>query len=207
MVFLFLSVLFLVLRSYSFLFPGVVILSLSVLFYHKKASSHQNNKLIFSLSILTLIFLAIGGLDGSTPTDLLDLICIHCSGILFLKGTEETKFDIVRTGFLEEIVQKKERILFLFLWIAGFRIWWQGDIHFWEKLNFLSIVKSGILVCILSFLYLRSRKTKLITSCFVLLSLSVLLVQPTLLNFSYFYLFSFLQTDIESKNINAGINV
>lgn len=154
-----------------------------------------------------MIFLAIGGLDGSTPTDLLDLICIHCSGILFLKGTEETKFDIVRTGFLEEIVQKKERILFLFLWIAGFRIWWQGDIHFWEKLNFLSIVKSGILVCILSFLYLRSRKTKLITSCFVLLSLSVLLVQPTLLNFSYFYLFSFLQTDIESKNINAGINV
>ncbi len=111
MVFLFLSVLFLVLRYYSFLFPGVVILSLSVLFYHKKAGSYQNNEPIFPLSILTLILLAIGGLDGSTPVDLLDLICIHCSGILFLRGAEETKFDI-KTGFLEEIVQKKERIYF-----------------------------------------------------------------------------------------------
>ncbi|EKO51515.1 hypothetical protein [Leptospira kirschneri] len=206
MVFLFLSVLFLVLRYYSFLFPGVVILSLSVLFYHKKAGSYQNNEPIFPLSILTLILLAISGLDGSTPVDLLDLICIHCSGILFLRGAEETKFDI-KTGFLEEIVQKKERILFLFLWIAGFRMWWQSDIYFWEKLNFLSMIKSGILVCILGFLYLRSRKTKLVTSCCMLLSLSILLLQPTLLNFSYFYLFSFLQTDIESKKINAGINV
>ncbi|EMO27062.1 hypothetical protein LEP1GSC170_4523 [Leptospira interrogans serovar Bataviae str. HAI135] len=37
--------------------------------------------------------------------------------------------------------------------------------------------------------------------------MSILFVQPSLLNFSYFYLFSFLQTDIESKKINAGINV
>ncbi|EKR72576.1 hypothetical protein [Leptospira noguchii] len=203
MVFLFLSVLFLVLRSYSFLFPGAIVLSISVLFYHKRASSYQNNELIFPLSILTLILLAIGGLDGSTPGDLLDLICIHCSGILFLKGVEPTKFDI-KTGFLEKTIHK---ILFLLLWISVFRMWWQGDIYFWEKLNFLSIIKSGILICILSFFYLRSRKTNLITSCFVLLSLSILFVQPSLLNFSYFYLFSFLQTDIESKKINAGINV
>ncbi|PJZ56610.1 hypothetical protein [Leptospira barantonii] len=212
MVFLFLSVLFLILRSYSFLSPGAVVLSLSVLFFRKKGTALPGENRALPISILTLIFLAIGGLDGSTAGDLLDLICIHCSGILLLKGewrqkspSEETIYGFGKR-FLADGQLFKETVLLLFFLIAGFRIWYQWNSNFWEEIGFLYLLKSSILTCILGFLYLRSGESGLKTLFFLFLVLCTLFVHPSqgILNFSYFYLFSFLQTDVESKKINVG---
>ncbi|EMY79816.1 putative membrane protein [Leptospira weilii serovar Ranarum str. ICFT] len=211
MVFLFLSVLFLILRSYSFLSPGAVVLSLAVIFYRKKEISNKVDRFVLPLSVLTLIFLAIGGLDGSTPGDLLDLLCIHCCGILFLKRDKDdfqkTEF-VSETEFLKDKTQLPKGLFILFFLIAGFKMvpW---DFHFWNKIGFLYVIKSGILTCILGFLHLCTQKNNLKTFFFVFLVLCVLFVEPSqgVLNFSYFHLFSFLQTDIESKKINVGIKV
>ncbi|WP_061224538.1 hypothetical protein [Leptospira weilii] len=215
MVFLFLSILFLILKSYSFLYPGAIVLAFCiVLYYGKETSSKEVDRLIISLSVLTLIFFAIGGLDGSTPYDLLDLLCIHCCGILALKkkrSNEEnpqgTKFGLTR--FLEDETPSKESLIFLFLLVAGFRIWYQWDPRFWNKIDFFYLIKSGILACTLGFLYLRSGKTNLKAFFFVFLALCILFIHPSqgILNFSYFHIFSFLQADTESKKINDGIKV
>ncbi|EMJ93250.1 hypothetical protein [Leptospira alstonii] len=210
MVFLFLSVLFLILRSYSFLSPGAVVLSLAVIFYRKQGISNKVDGLVLPLSVLTLIFLAIGGLDGSTPGDLLDLLCVHCCGILFLKRDKDDFQKIglgSETGFLKDETLFQKGFLFLFLLIAGFKVQW--DFHFWNKIGFFYLIKSGILTCVLGFLHLRTEKNRFKTFFFVFLVLCILFVQPSqgVLNFSYFHLFSFLQTDIESKKINVGIKV
>ncbi|AVQ13532.1 Uncharacterized protein XB16_3240 [Leptospira santarosai] len=212
MVFLFLSVLFLILRSYSFLFPGAVVLALCIVLYHGKETYKE---VMIPLSVLTLIFFAIGGLDGSTPNDLLDLLCVHCCGILALRKKrkpeeklQSAKFGL-ETGFLGSEAPSKKSLLFLFLSVAGFRIWYQWDPHFWNKIDLLYLIKSGILTCVLGFLYLRSGKTDLKALFFVFIILCVLLIHPSqgILNFSYFHIFSFLQADIESKKINVGIKV
>ncbi|EMJ64485.1 MULTISPECIES: hypothetical protein [Leptospira] len=216
MVFLFLSILFLILKSYSFLYPGAIVLAFCIVLYHgKETSSKEVDGLIIPLSVLTLIFFAIGGLDGSTPYDLLDLFCIHCCGILALKkkrstgeNLQETKFGL-GTRFLEDETPSQESLIFLFLLVAGFRIWYQWDLQFWNKIDFFYLIKSGILVCTLGFLYLRSGKTNLKAFFFVFLVLCLLFIHPSqgILNFSYFHIFSFLQADIESKKINDGIKV
>ncbi|AXR65118.1 hypothetical protein [Leptospira mayottensis] len=215
MVFLFLSILFLILKSYSFLYPGAIVLALCVAFYYEKETSKEIDKVIIPLSVLTLIFFAIGGLDGSTPHDLLDLLCIHYCGILALKkkrrtrdNFQGTKFDL-EARFLADETPSKESLIFLFLLVVGFRIWYQWDLQFWNKIDFLYLIKSGILVCTLGFLYLRSGKTNLKAFFFVFLVLCLLFIHPSqgILNFSYFHVFSFLQADIESKKINVGIKV
>lgn len=212
MVFLFLSVLFLILRSYSFLSPGAVILSLSVLFFRKKGTGSEASNLELPLSILTLLFLAIGGLDGSTPGDLLDLICIHCSGILALKRDGGFRTDLSERkphfteGFLQDPKLFREGILLLFFLIAGFRIWYQWNFEFWDEIGVLYLLKAGLLTCTLGFLHFRSGESGLRTLFFLFFVLCALFVHPSqgILNFSYFHLFSFLQTDLESKKINAG---
>ncbi|WP_078124651.1 hypothetical protein [Leptospira alexanderi] len=215
MVFLFLSILFLILKSYSFLYPGAIVLAFCIVLYHGKETSKEVDGLIIPLSVLTLIFFAIGGLDGSTPYDLLDLLCIHCCGILALKKKRKTRENLqgtkfgLKTRFLENETPSKESLIFLFLLVAGFRIWYQWDPQFWNKIDFLYFIKSGIIACTLGFLYLRSQKTNLKAFFFVFLALCILFIHPSqgILNFSYFHIFSFLQADTESKKINDGIKV
>lgn len=212
MVFLFLSVLFLILRSYSFLSPGAVVLSLSVLFFRKKATDSETSELELPLSILTVLFLAIGGLDGSTPGDLLDLICIHCCGILALKRDVAFRPEVSERkprfaeGFLKDPMLFREGILLLFFLIAGFRIWYQWTFDFWDGIGVLYLLKAGLLTCALGFLHFRSGENGLRTLFFLFFVLCALFVHPFqgILNFSYFHLFSFLQTDVESKKINVG---
>ncbi|ABJ76084.1 hypothetical protein IQB76_09280 [Leptospira borgpetersenii serovar Hardjo-bovis] len=212
MVFLFLSILFLILKSYSFLYPGTIILALCIVFYHGKETSKEINKVIIPLSVLTLIFFAIGGLDGSTPYDLFDLLCIHCCGILALKKKPRTRDNLqgtkfgLKTGYLTDETPSKESLIFVFLLVAGFRIWYQWDSEFWNKIDFLYLIKSGILTCTLGFLYLRSGKTDPKALFFVFLALCILFIHPSqgVLNFSYFHVFSFLQADIEPKRSTLG---
>lgn len=121
---------------------------------------------------------------------------------------QSAKFGL-ETGFLGSEAPSKKSLLFLFLSVAGFRIWYQWDPHFWNKIDLLYLIKSGILTCVLGFLYLRSGKIDLKAFLFVVFVLCVLFIHPSqgILNFSYFHIFSFLQADIESKKINVGIKV
>ncbi|AOP34340.1 hypothetical protein A0128_11055 [Leptospira tipperaryensis] len=212
MVFHLLAILFLILRSYSFLSPGAVVLGFAVLFYRKKGitSGSQNFELP---AVLTLILLAISGLDGSTPGDILDLVCIHCVGILSLKEEWRRKriveFPDLNGDSIPTRILRKQILPVSLLLIAGFRIWYQGDFEFWNGLGFFYILKAGILGFVLAFLYFRSGESGRKTGFFLFLILTILLVHPSqgILNFSYFLIFSFLQTDVESKKINAGIEV
>ncbi|MBM9579719.1 hypothetical protein JWG45_21450 [Leptospira sp. 201903070] len=212
MVFHLLAILFLVLRSYSFLSPGAFVLGLAILFYRKKGISGGPQNLEFS-GILTLILLTISGLDGSTPGDILDLICIHCAGILSLKEERRPKRKEEPGNLFRENesvrILRKQILPFSLLLIAGFRIWDQGDFPFWIPLGFFYVLKAGILGLVLSFLYFRSGESGGKTVLFLILILTILLVHPSqgILNFSYFLVFSFLQTDVESKKINDGIEV
>ncbi|MBM9499392.1 hypothetical protein JWG44_03915 [Leptospira sp. 201903071] len=207
MVFHLLAILFLILRSYSFLSPGAFVLGFAILFYRKKGSvgGPQNLELP---GVLTLILLAISGLDGSTSGDILDLICIHCTGILSLKEEWRPKKTGDPRSDSGRILRKQILPLSLLL-IAGFRIWYQGDFEFWIPLGFFYILKAGILSLVLAFLFFRSGESGRRTVFFLFLILTILLIHPSqgILNFSYFLVFSFLQTDVESKKINDGIEV
>nr|WP_246813891.1 hypothetical protein [Leptospira gomenensis] len=163
---------------------------------------------------LTLFLLVVSGFDGSNAGDLLDLICVHCSGILYLRSAPSPKFPFPGSD------EKQERnfetgngrslrpsVLLLFFCILLFRIWYQNEPGFWKELGFLYLCKTGILTALLGFLWFRNGNSKTTTILFVSILFSVFLVRPSqgILNFSYFLLFSFLQADPESKNINAGI--
>ncbi|PJZ54893.1 hypothetical protein [Leptospira adleri] len=212
MVFHLLAILFLILRSYSFLSPGAVVLAFAILFYRKKGGggSRKNHEY---LEVLILLLLAISGLDGSTAGDILDLICIHCAGILALKKEETMK----RIGEIRSFapdsdsnrILRKQILPLSLLLISIFRIWYQGDFEFWNSLTFFYILKTGILSFALTFLYFRSGESGKKTVLFLFLILTILIVHPSqgILNFSYFLIFSFLQTDAESKKINDGIEV
>ncbi len=212
MVFHLLAILFLILRSYSFLSPGAVVLGFAILFYRRKGIEDSPRNLELP-GIFTLVLLAISGLDGSTAGDILDLICIHCSGILALK--EDGRLQ--RSGKVRiydsnpdsiRILRKQVLPVSLFL-IAIFRIWYQGDSENWTTLSFFYVLKTGILSLVLAFLYFLTGESGAKTVLFLFLILTILLIHPSqgILNFSYFLLFSFLQTDVESKKINDGIEV
>ncbi|XDD48898.1 hypothetical protein AB3N59_10635 [Leptospira sp. WS92.C1] len=215
MVFLFLSILFLILRSYSFLSPGAVILGLSILFFRKKGISEEFESKNLPVSYLSLCLLVIAGLDGSSAGDILDLVCIHCSGILFLKQSVrprdflEKKTNFLAAEWLDDPGFLRQSRMLVLLLIAGFRIWYQTEFDFWNALHFLYLLKAGILSFLLGVVWLRNGESGARTLFLILLVLIILIVHPSqgILNFSYFHLFSFLQTHPESKKINVGLEL
>lgn len=213
MVFLLLSCVFLILRSYSFFSPGAVVLAFSLVLFPAKNRSEIGSGRFLFLTVFTLFFLALSGFDASNAGDLLDLLCIHCSGILYLRSagaalpaSNEKKTEI--TGSIDEKLLRYS-VFFLLFWILLFRIWYQSEPGFWKEFGSFYLCKSGILSGLLGFLWFRNGKSKTTTFFFSSMLLCVLLVHPSqgILNFSYFLLFSFLQADPESKKINVGIDV